>query len=70
MEIKIYTRSESAKAENEYDDRVVIEIDGEQMFDVHDGEVEDNDLGRNFSDVYSIDKMLIKAHQAGKKGRN
>ena len=34
----------------------------------HDGEPEDNSLMRNFSDVYEISALLVKAHAAGKAG--
>lgn len=31
----------------------------------HDGEPEDNNLGRNFSDVYSIVELVKEAYEAG-----
>lgn len=69
MKIIIETRSESLREKNEYKDRVGIEIDGEVMFDVHDGEHEDNNLGRNFNDVYHIGDMLERVYKAGKEGK-
>ncbi len=45
-----------------------IKIDDKQVFAVHDGEPEDNTLGRNFNDCYSIPKLLQQAYEAGKNG--
>ena len=34
----------------------------------HDGEPEDNNLGRNFNSCYSIDRLIREAYEAGKNG--
>ena len=33
-----------------------------------DGEIEDNNLRRNFNDVYTIPYMIKEAYEAGKRG--
>ena len=40
-------------------------VDG---FHVHDGEPEDNNLGRNFNDCYKLPGLFKKIHEAGKNG--
>jgi len=47
-----------------------IEINGEEKFSVHDGEPEDNSLGRNFSSCYGIPSLLKAAYEAGKAGED
>lgn len=49
-------------------DQLEILIDGESVFSVMNAEVEDNTLGRNFSDCYDIPKLLERAYLAGKNG--
>lgn len=46
----------------------LIIVDGEKVFDVGDGEPEDNTLGRNFNDCFGIPDLLQKAYNAGKSG--
>ena len=70
MKVKQITRSQSALENSDYQDKVQIEIDGKLVFQVHDGEPEDNDLSRNFSDVYEIGELLKLAYQAGKQGKS
>ncbi|MEK4581820.1 AAA family ATPase [Bacillus sp. FSL R12-0074] len=49
--------------------RVSIEVDGEEMFDVHHSDSpEDNNLSRNFSDCHSVDSLMKMAYEAGKSG--
>ena len=45
-------------------------IDGEAVFSVIDGEPEDNNLSRNFSDCYVIRGMMQAAYEAGKAGES
>ena len=45
-----------------------IEIDGKSMVSFWNGEPEDNNLYRNFSDCYSISKLMQMAHEAGRRG--
>ena len=68
MEVKISSLNEDDLAENWYNDEFEIQIDGERVFKVHDGEPEDNNLSRNFNDVYKLDRLLRKVYHAGKDG--
>ena len=52
----------------DYRDAMEILIDGESKFSVHDGEPEDNSLGRNFNDCWKIADLLKMAFEAGKNG--
>ena len=46
-----------------------LEIDTpENNLSFHDGEIEDNILGRNFSDTYNIKDLIKEAYLAGKTG--
>ncbi len=45
-----------------------IMVNGESGFSVYDGEPEDNNLGRNFSDCFQIKNLLKIAYEAGKSG--
>jgi len=49
---------------------VSIEVDGERVFFVSDGEPEDNNLSRNFSDVHNIPRLMKMAYEAGKNGQD
>jgi len=49
--------------------RISIALDGKKMFDVyHSDSPEDNNLGRNFSDCYSVPELMEQAYTAGKAG--
>lgn len=56
---------------NDVDDfREALSIDSEQTcLSFMDGEPEDNNLSRNFSDVDRIVKLIKEAHAAGLEGR-
>ena len=60
------------KRENVEDwrDRLTIEIDGFPVFDVSDGEPEDNNLDRNFQDCRNVVDLMKRAWEAGKKGES
>lgn len=64
MKVEIYDK------ENSYDEfRYHYDIvAGDMVLSFSDGEPEDNTLSRNFSDVYSIPKLIEMAYQAGKSG--
>lgn len=47
---------------------VTIYVDEKEVFSVHDGEPEDNNLYRNFSDVLGIPDLMKMAYEAGKAG--
>ncbi|AUR92278.1 hypothetical protein NVP1170O_165 [Vibrio phage 1.170.O._10N.261.52.C3] len=68
--IKVMERSRTEEAIEEYDYRDAYEItqDGKSIFKVSDGEPEDSNLCRDFSDVYSVGDLLKKFYQLGKDG--
>lgn len=68
MKIATITLTDKAIEDRDYRDIFAIEIDGERVFEVWDGEPEDNTLVRNFSSIYSIPKLLQSAYDAGKAG--
>lgn len=45
-----------------------IYINDECAISFHDGEPEDNNLMRNFSDVYKIVELMKDVYEAGRKG--
>lgn len=51
-----------------YREALEIQIDGRCVFDVHDGEPEDNTLARNFQACTEIPDLLHVAWAAGKTG--
>lgn len=67
MKIIISRLSEEELERREYQDKFSIDVDETRLY-FADGEPEDNNLSRNFSDVYSIPKLLKKAYNAGKNG--
>lgn len=69
FEVVVKSRSEAGLHGYDYRDIIEIWIDGERHFSVHDGEPEDNSLGRNFSACYGIAHLMEKAYEAGKTGR-
>ena len=52
----------------DYRDVIEITIDEKGVFNVHDGETEDNNLCRNFNSCWSILRLMKRAYEAGKKG--
>lgn len=58
----------TATDQDEYRQKIDITIDGKKAFSVHDGEPEDNNMGRNFSDCNNITGLMQQAYDAGKKG--
>ncbi len=58
----------TATALDDYRQRVDITIDGKLAFSVHDGEPEDNNMGRNFSDCDNVTNLMKQAHSAGLEG--
>lgn len=63
------SRNEEALEEYDHNDCIEIQIDGERRFKVHEGESEDNSLGRNFSDCYNVANMMQEMYEAGKSGK-
>ncbi len=70
MQVIVITLTEKESERRDYCEAMVIEIDGERVFKVHDGEPEDNNICRNFNDVYNVPEMLKKAYTAGKNGED
>lgn len=67
MNVKIITLTEEAVERSDCRDLFAIEIDGKKVFEVFDGEPEDNTLARNFNAVYAIEMLLVQTYQAGKR---
>ncbi len=64
--MKITVKQRTANDNNDYRAAYAIDMNGENLFRVSDGEPEDANLGRDFNDVYNIPVMLAKAYEAGK----
>ena len=48
MKIEVITLTEESSERREYNEALTIKIDGKKVFEVYDGEHEDNNLMRNF----------------------
>jgi hypothetical protein len=70
MKVEIISIKESEFENNGYRDQLTIKINGKKVFQVRDGEPEDNNLWRNFKDCFKIDDLLKMAFEAGSKGKN
>lgn len=68
MKVLVTHRSEKAAENRNYRGALKIEIDGVKKFRVSDGEPEDSNLARAFSDCYDIIHMIKEAHLAGSRG--
>lgn len=68
MKVVIMSRTEEEIERCDYRDAYMVMIDGEQVFSVYDDEPEDSNMGRSFSDVYSIGHIMELAYNAGKNG--
>lgn len=68
MQIKMISPSDDTLADHDYRSYFKIEIDGKEEISVYDGEPEDSNLSRNFSDIYKLPLLLVKAYEAGKNG--
>jgi len=68
--MKVTTKGLTEKGCEDFDYRgcLMIEVDGKKMFSFLDGEPEDANLGRDFSDVYGIAAAMELAYNAGVKG--
>ncbi len=66
MKVRIEKPSEQVLIDRDYSYFLNIFINEEIVFSVHDGEPEDNNLSRNFSDCWGISDLLKKAFEAGK----
>ena len=66
MQVSVTTLTEEAMEKRDYRDSISIHIDGVLKLSFFDGEPEDNNLSRNFNDVYKIADLLSKAYRAGR----
>ena len=70
MKIIERVRSEKAIERMDYRSSLEIEVDGKVEFSVSDGEPEDSNLNRDFSDCYSIITLMKQAWAAGRAGES
>ena len=68
MEVVFKSRDCDTYKKRDYRSAVEITVDGDVVFGVRDGEPEDSNLGRDFSDVFEIPNLLQMAYDAGKNG--
>ena len=68
--MKITIRTIDGSYENDWSASYEVLIDGETVLSVGDGEPEDNNLSRNFSDILSLEDIFVKIHEAGKTGEH
>lgn len=68
MQIKVISLTEEEIEKRDYRNEVIIKIDDEKVFEVRDGEPEDSNLFRDFSDVWKVPSLMQRAYDAGKKG--
>ena len=55
-------------AENDYKTEITVKLDGKVIFNVCDGEDEDNSICRNFSDCSKVLELLKQVYELGKNG--
>ena len=70
MKVTVKSFTDKALEERDYRDVLEILIDGKNSFSVFDGEPEDANLGRDFSDCWSIPGLMQVAFSAGKNGED
>lgn len=70
MEVLIESRAEEFLEKYDYRDFLRIIVNGDKVLSVSDGEPEDSNISRNFSEVNNIDTLMEMAHQAGENGEN
>lgn len=68
VKIDLITRSFEECKKCDFRSAVVIEINSKEEFKVSDGEPEDSNIGRDFSDVMKIPHLMELAYNAGKNG--
>jgi len=65
MKVIVKHRSPEEVDKHDYRNAMQININGERVFRVADGEPEDSNLSRDFNDCYGIPNLLKKAYEAG-----
>ena len=68
MKVEEIVSSEKFSEDNDYRSFIQIKIDGKRAFSFTDGEPEDANLGRDFSDCFDIVSAIRNAYIAGKNG--
>ena len=68
MTVEIISLTDEAYEKRDYCDVFTIKVDGKTVLNVYDGEPEDNNLSRNFSDIFSVPELIEAAYNAGKNG--
>ena len=68
MEITTITLSDIGLEARDWQGTYAIKFDDKTIFEVWDGEPEDNNISRNFNDIYSIPKLLQQVYEIGKRG--
>ena len=59
---------ETITTDDDYRQTLTIEVDGKGIFGVGDGEPEDSNLSRDFSDCLIVTDLMKMAYEAGKNG--
>lgn len=70
MKIEIITPSEELFEEMDYRQFIEVKVDGMKYIDCYDGEPEDSNLMRNFSDIFRVGELMKMAYEAGKRGED
>ena len=68
MKIEVISLDDDTVERREYRNAINIRVDDKSVFSVYDGEPEDANLNRDFSDVWGIPDLMRMAHTAGVKG--
>lgn len=68
MKVLITTLTDEEVEERDYRDALSIKMNEDTVFTACDGEPEDNNLSRNFSDCYNIEDIIKRSFEAGKNG--
>ena len=69
MKIEIYYRDDETLEAKDYKNSIIINITteiAEISLHFEDGEIEDNNISRNFNDIIAIKDALLIAYNAGK----
>ena len=66
--IKMVSRDDTVMEDYDYRDAMEIYIGDKRVFRVSDGEPEDSNLSRDFSDCYSVQGLMKQCYELGKSG--
>jgi hypothetical protein len=70
MKVIIESLNDKGLQENDWRNYIRIYIDDKKVFSVSDGEPEDSNLSRDFSDCFKIPDLLELAYEAGANGES